>query len=339
MNNIEERAWRIQKESIGMDGLLAGVSVRGTDYFDKAIEVGIAAANVTITEQDDTTLQALRRVRYWYDVLEKHSDKVMLVTGSRDIEKAKKEKKFGVIMGSQNADMLGNDLSLLPVFKKLGFRIIQPNYYGQNLFGEGCAERTNGGLSNLGMGLIEEMNRLGLLIDVSHCGDQVVMDAIKYSKDPIIFSHVSVRGIVNHIRNKTDEQISALVKKGGVICLSPYSIFCMKTRGVRPTFEDYFDTIDYAVKLVGPDHIGIGLDIQPFQLREEYEEHVRSIPNILLGIDFSEKHMFSDKDGYQDIGKWTTITKGLLSRGYSDEDVKKILGLNFLRLFKQVCGE
>jgi len=347
--NIEEKAWAIHRESIVIDGLTYAPALEAEEkefgYFDELIKIGIAAGNMTVTGNNSGPLQGMKEISSWLNVLEKYSDKFMLVTTGKDIEKAKEQHKFGVIMGSQNADLLGDSLSLLPLYKKLGVRIIQFNYCYQNLLGEGCGERTDSGLSEFGLKVVEEMNRLKLIIDVSHCGDQTTMDAIKYSKDPVLATHSNPRGVVDHIRNKTDEHIKALAEKGGVIGLVPYCVMAAKTRGVRPTFEEFIDLVDYTVNLAGIDHVGIGLDLTPFEKVEPFMKWAKTNPGISLwgtsGFFSSErKHIFSDeKDGHQDVGKLIEITKELLKRDYSDQEVKKILGLNFLRVFKQVWGE
>ena len=333
----EEKALKLHKKSIVIDGLELFFPVGDVGYFDKLVQVGVTAAHVTVFETDDTPLQAMQRLNSWYDIFEKHSDKVMLVSTGRDIEKAKRESKFGIIMCSQNADILGGSLSLLPVYKRLGLRIIQLNYYEQNLLGEGCAERTDGGLSNFGLEVVKEMNRLGLVIDVSHCGDQVTMDAINYSKDPVMVTHANARALCPHKRNKTDEQIKALAEKDGVIGLNAYSIFCEVRKDIRPTLEDLLDMADYIVRLVGPDYVSLGLDLS-FRTKESYMQWEQLYPNLVPKWGMFGRNIFQTDDGTVDVTLFPEITKGLVARGYSDDDIEKILGLNFLRVFKEVCG-
>ncbi len=333
----EEKALKLHKKSIVIDGLELFLPVADVRYFDKLVQVGVTAAHATVFETADTPLQAIQRLNSWYDIFEKHSDKVMLVSTGRDIEKAKREGKFGVIMGSQNADILGGSLSLLPVYKRLGVRIIQLNYYEQNLLGEGFNERTDSGLSNFGLEVVKEMNRLGLVIDVSHCGDQVTMDAINYSKDPVMITHANARALCPHKRNKTDEQIKALAEKDGVIGLNAYSIFCEVRKDIRPTLEDLLDMADYIVRLVGPDYVSLGLDLS-FRTKESYMQWEQLYPNLVPKWGMFGRNIFQTDDGTVDVTLFPEITKGLVARGYSDDDIEKILGLNFLRVFKEVCG-
>lgn len=347
MNKLdEERAAHLHENSIIIDGLEYTPDVGDAEYYYNLVKAGgITASNVTVVpDTPQTPLEAIKRLKPWYDLFEKHSDKFMLVTTGSDIEKAKREGKLGIIMGTQNPDILGDDLSLLPVWKRLGLRIIQLSYYGQNLLGEGGYERTNSGLSNFGIEVVKEMNRLGLVVDVSHCGDQVVMDAIRYSKDPILVTHANPRGLVDHFRNKTDEQIKALADKGGVIGLITGYALSEVRKGVPPTLDDFVDMIDYVVKLVGADHVGYGFDCSPFLSKEEFEDWMRCYPGIVGPPPFTdrawaERSPFVNAEGGNDLSRVPEITRGLVAHSYSDQDIQKILGLNFLRVFKQVWGE
>lgn len=333
----EEKALRLHKKSIIINGLEYAPAVGNAEYFNKLIEAGVTAGNVCVVANEPLTpLQAIKGLKAWYDLFEKHSNTIMPVLTVRDIEKAKMEGKFGVIMGAQNPDMLGFDLTLLPIYKRLGLKVIQLSYYWQSLLGEGCGERTDGGLSNFGIEVVKEMNRLRLVIDVSHCGDQVTTDAIKYSRAPILITHSNARGLVNHIRNKTDEQIKALANKGGVIGVIAWSPMCEVRKGVRPTLEDLLNMIDCIVNLVGPNHIGIGLDLTPFLLQGEFEEWAKFYPALKPKGGWIERSIFTNEEGVDDVSRIPEITKGLVAHGYSDQDIEKILGLNFLRVFKEV---
>ena len=337
----EEKALQLHKKAIVIDGLEILLSVSDIiEYIEKLVQVGgVTAAHVTVFSMTDTPVQAMQRLHAWYDIFEKHSDKVVLVRTGRDIEKAKREGKFGIIMGSQNADILGGSLSLLSVYKRLGLRIIQLSYYEQNLLGEGCGERTDGGLSNFGVEVVKEMNRLGLVIDVSHCGDQVTMDAIECSREPVMVTHANARALCSHERNKTDEQIKTLAEKGGVIGLNAFSITCEVRKSIRPTLEDLLDMADYIVRLVGPDYVSLGLDIYPSLTEETFMQRSQLYPQLSAKWGIFERNIFYNDDGTVDFTLFPEITKRLVARGYSNNDIEKILGLNFLRVFKTICKE
>jgi len=336
--NEDENILALHKKSTIINMLEYAPKIEQTEYFDRLIEIGITAGSMTITPTPTDPLQTIHDLGTWNTLFEKYSNKIIPVTKCQDIEKAKTLGKFGVIMNSQNGDILGNTLSMLPIYKKLGLRIIQLTYYEQNLLGEGCGERTNGGLSNLGIEVVKEMNRLGLLIDVAHSADQVTLDAIKYSSDPIIISHSNARSLVNHRRNKTDEQIKAVAEKGGMIGLTLYSPLCEVRKNIRPTFEDFFTILDYVVKLVGIDYVGLGLDLAPFREIKSWERWAQLYPDLKPRGGFCARNITTDIEGKDHPEQTIEITKELIAHNYSEEDIQKILGMNFLRVFKEVCG-
>jgi len=340
--NEDEKILELLNKSIIIDGLQLAVDVEKADYFEKLmnelIDIGITSGSITLIPTNANPLKAFENLSTWINILEKCNNKVIVVSKAQDIEEAKAQGKFGVIMNSQNGDILEKEVNLLAAYKKLGLRIIQLTYYGQNLLGEGSCERTNGGLSNFGVEVVKEMNRLGLIIDVSHSGDQVTLDAINYSDHPIIISHSNARSLVNHERNKTDKQIIALAEKGGVIGLTLYSTFCEVRQNVRPTFEDFFKIFDYVVKLVGIDHVGLGLDLALFRERNSWERWAKLYPDLAPKGGFCERNITTDQDGKDHPEQIIEIIKGLIARNYSETDIQKILGLNFLRVFKEVWG-
>jgi len=337
---MSDRAKTLHKESILIDGL--GFVERSKDLeelLDDILDTGMAAINFTVPGTNDGPPETIKKIEEWHRVIERYNDKLMLIKTSSDIEKAKKEGKLGVIMGSQNATIIGNDLSLLETYKRLGMRIIQLSYNWQNLLGEGYSERTDSGLSTFGIEAVREMNRLGLVIDLSHCAYQVTMDAIKYSKAPVLFTHSNPRALVDHLRNKTDEQIKALAKNGGVMGIVTYAPLVAKD--TRPTWAEFLDLIDYVVKLVGTDNVGIGTDFCLWT-KEGWdrwcEDNPKNLPQGPQG-GWTWRNILVNDQGLIEFNQLFQITEGLITRGYSDQDIKKILGLNFLRVFKEVWGK
>jgi microsomal dipeptidase-like Zn-dependent dipeptidase len=174
--------------------------------------------------------EALSSLSEWYRIAEKTG--VRFAYSAEDIVQAKKEGKIRVIMGSQNGKILEDDVSLVRVFHRLGMRIIQLAYAEQNYIGSG-GDDVDAGISTFGRKIIDEMNEVGILVDVSHCGDKTLMDAIKYSQKPIAITHANPRKLINHHRNKADEQMLACAEKGGVIGLTAWTSITTVKR-VRP---------------------------------------------------------------------------------------------------------
>jgi len=237
-------------------------------------------------------------------------------------------------MGFQNAVHLDDKLDNADEFSKLGARIVQLTYQGKNSFGSGCAAEFDPGLTEAGERLVEKLNELGILIDLSHCGYRTTMDAISTSRKPCAFTHANVTALCHHPRNKTDEQIKALAEKGGVMGIASYSAFSDIKKNHAPTIVEYLDIIDYVASLVGVDHVGIGLDLTPTWTEEDYEKARKAYPEIYADYEFGEAAI----KGIDEISKLIDVTRGLLSRGYEDDEIKKILGGNFVKLFGEVWG-
>jgi len=323
----EQRASNLHRRSVVINSLESTHDHDFTpDYVNKLNQAGITAANVTVSGRD--VFQGLLN---WYNVIEKFNS-ISLVKTSDHIRKLKDEGKFGIILGLQNARPIEYNISILRILYELGIRIIQLTYQTRNLLGDGCGERTDCGLSKFGVEAVEEMNRYGILIDLSHVGKRSSMDALEISKKPVIFSHSCVRSLQNHIRNVDDEQIKALAENGGTIGLAGVSAF-IRERGAQEgtTIEDYLNHVDYIVDLVGADHVGIGLDATPeSRTLEDAVRFDRAWPE--LGMPPLMETRYCIKSILQVVD----ITKGLVARGYSDNEIEKILGGNFLRIFNEV---
>ncbi len=188
------------------------------------------------------------------------------VTDGEHARQAKEENKLGVIMNFQNTEQIKGSLDNLELFYNLGVRIIQLTYNLRNLVGNGCTERTDDGLSWFGLKVVDRMNELGMLIDLSHCGDKTSMDAIEYSKQPCAFTHSFPRALHDHPRGKTDELLKALAEKGGYI-----GVTAVPWMFPKRTVNDFVKYIEYLVNLIGIDHIGVGTDwSSPFHAAEGF---------------------------------------------------------------------
>src|SRR6185369_5505896 len=217
--------------------------------------------------------ETLQFIAAWQGYAGRNSHVFSLVGTAADLDRAKKERKIAVIMGVQNAEHFRQP-SDVKAFYQLGQRCAQLTYNSQNLLGSGSTDRVDGGVSDYGVEIIKAMNEVGMLIDVSHCGDRTTLDAIELSPKPIAFTHSNCRALNNHPRLKTDEAIQKLAAKGGVMGITGVRMF---VRGTEPTtIEHLVDHIDHVVKLVGIEYVGIGTDsdlngfddLPPEQLKE-----------------------------------------------------------------------
>jgi membrane dipeptidase len=286
-----------------------------------------------------------------YRAVERHPNDLMLATSAAGIRRAKTQKKIAALMGIEGGHAIENSLATLREFHRLGVRYMTLTWNNTNDWADaGRGEKTHNGLTEFGKDVVREMNRLGMLVDVSHVSDKTMSDALDVSKAPIIASHSSARALSNVPRNIPDALLKRIAKNGGVIQVNFYGYFLdAATVGPQGEARDkrlkaqqdllnekykddperlaeesdkleaanplaplplskLIDHIDYIVKVAGIDHVGLGADFDG-------------------AMDFPE--------GAQDVSMLPNITYELLKRGYSERDIRKILGENFLRVFAE----
>ncbi|MCC2644831.1 MAG: multidrug resistance protein [Burkholderiales bacterium] len=266
----------------------------------------------------DTAIHYIARQR---QQIGKQSDQYIMVKTVDDILRAKQENKLALGFWFQGATPLAKDLNLIETYYLLGIRQILLAYNTRNEIGDGILEKNDAGLSTFGYKVIEEMNRVGMLIDLSHAGIKTSLDVIEASHDPVIFSHSNAQGVNPHPRNLTDEQIKAVSRKNGVIGINGMGLILGED---KPTVKKFVSHIDYISNLLGSiDNIALGLDLVYFQemLPLFFEKSGINYPSGYLG----------SMDGIQPE-QIDEIIETLLSQNYSKENIIKILGNNFLRV-------
>ncbi len=340
--NEKDEAMEIHKKAIVIDTSLC--PKQGDDsFFNRAKKGGVNAVNSTMLYPFDDFRRSMERIAHQYMWLNTYKDRGFVATNVHDIERAKKEGKVAIIFGPQHADMIENKLYLLDVFHKLGIRVVQLTYQSNNLLGAGCLEKVDPGLSMFGHAVVDEMNRLGIVVDLSHCGVNTTNDAIEASKDPVVFTHTGPRDRFEHFRNKYDYQIKAIAEKGGVSSITVYRPCIARGYGIPATFEDLLDCIDWVVDLVGVDHVGFGTDFEedPVEIdhlmwRPDGRPHVGSEEIRRIYAAGQPKEQVGVKLDFNSIEHFPRLTMGLVHRGYSESDILKILGGNYMRVFKEV---
>ncbi|WP_341534107.1 dipeptidase [Sphingosinicella soli] len=262
----------------------------------------------------------------------RHSDLFSIVDKASDIPAAKRAGKIALIMGLQNSEHFSR-LEDVKRFYGLGQRVSQLTYNSQNLIGSGATDRVDGGVSDFGATIIAEMNRVGMLVDVSHCGDRTTLDAISLSETPIAITHSNCRALNTHPRTKTDEAIRACAAKGGVMGVTGVRMFVSAKEPT--TLGNIVDHIDHVVRLVGIDHVGIGSDIDMYGYDDMSPAALAEARAYYKSYAIREK---ADVEGFDNPLKIFNLTEELVRRGYSNEDIGKILGKNFQRLLQTVWG-
>jgi membrane dipeptidase len=265
------------------------------------------------SERSRTPAYPLRTAMLMIDRFYKECESIpelVPVKSYQEIIDAKQNGKAAGLLSIEGADVIEGRIELLGVFHRLGVRMVGLVHSLRNQLADGVADRRTGGrLSELGVQAVEELDRLGIIIDVSHLNDEGFWDVLEHTKNPVIASHSNSRAVCNHPRNMTDEMITALAENNGVMGMNFAPAFVHPTEA---TLEGVVDHIDHIVDLVGPDHVGLGSDYD-------------GIPSTPRGL--------------EDVTKMPDITRELIKRGYLEEDIKKILGGNHLRLFKTVIGK
>jgi len=317
----EKRALELHQRAIVIDALNA--SIMDEEYFEKVQQGGVTVINYTVGMNQNLS-ETVKRIAVLYRQIE-NSKVATLIENTADIREAKKKGKTGIILGFQNVGPLEVDLSLLPIYHRLGVRIIQLTYHFRDVCGDGCKEPANSGLSLFGAELIKRMNDMGMVVDLAHVGEATCLDAIEASRYPAIASHSNPWARRPTYQNKKDGTIKALAEKGGVIGITGFP----RLLETDPTLDMLLDYVDYVVQLVGVDHAGIGLDFA--EGWPDSPVHRKKLIKI-------DGRIYDWPEGIETVSKWPNITRGLVARGYSDDDVEKIVGGNFLRVFEQVIG-
>lgn len=338
--NLSEKARTIHFSSMVIDGLEA--APMNKEHFNRLEKGGVDVVNYTCAKVTDDFASAALNVHQLQKVIKENTDKVLEVSSTSDIHKALEENKIGLIAGFQNATPIMNNLEYLDILHKLGVRVIQLTYNDRNLLGDGCVESANGGLSRFGRNAVEEMNEIGIVVDVSHCGEQTTLDAIELSSSPVMISHANAKALCPSLRNKSDEVLKALVRNGGVMGVAFWAPMTYKDPEVRPVFNDFLDHIDYLVERMGINHVGIGSDLGEGESREYYESMFLRGGGLYpeITIDLGDWYGFDTRmvENLDTAVNFPLVTEGLVKRGYSEQDIRKILGENVLRVLKEVIG-
>lgn len=329
MNHINDRAKTIKQDAIIADlalGFEPEIEVpRKWEFLNRYKQAGITFVGLALAGEFTSLDRAVRYISQHRTKIRQQSDDYLMVENVEDIETAKKANKLALGLWLQGTNPLGNDISMIETYYKLGIRYALLVYNTRNAIGDGVIEKSDAGLSQFGHQVIKEMNRVGMLIDLSHAGLKTSLEAIEASKDPVIFSHSNADSVVSHVRNLKNEQIKAVAEKNGVIGMNSVALFL---NGNRSTGERICEHIDYVADLLGTiNHIALGLDMVYFYdiLDSFYQNTGGTYPKGYLG----EIDSFTPE-------KIDELIEALIKRNYTDDEIQKMLGQNFIRVAKDV---
>ena len=332
---MSTEARKIYDEAIVIDGL--SISNWESDAVFRRLRTGnITAINATVATWENF-LQTMAHLSAWMRRFCERDD-ILQVKETADIYAAKEQGKTGIILSFQNASPIENELDRLGLFLALGVRVIQLTYHETNLLGSGCWERTDGGLSNFGVDAVREMNRLGIVIDLSHVGPKTTMDAIEMSEQPVAITHANARSFCGHPRNKEEDALKLLAEKGGVVGATSFANFL--PRGFDSTVEDFVDAIDDMVDRVGIDHVAIGTDSTHDQPLEFWHyigsQQGTKFPSTFADGSVPYTELSFQPKGIDSPAEFPNLAEALVNRGYSAEDITRLLGGNWMNLFERV---
>lgn len=304
---------------------------------------GVTAYGVTAWLPNVTVDVALEGLMFWHLVVRKHPN-LLVVESAEDIRQAKREGRAGLLLAAQDGDFIGNKLHRIEAFYRLGLRMMLPAYNRSNLICGGALDRTDSGLTRFGQIVVDECNRVGLLLDCTHLGKRASLEIIERSSDPVVFSHSNPNSVVPNPRNIDDEQIKACADGGGVIGLAPFGPLVMREgQNAWPTLDDFVDHLDHVVQLTGSSrHVGIGTDMSlgtyPDHLHDpwgegDYPDIGRQYSKHVTGDVRSPMRALRDFNSFSHV---PAMVEKLRARGYGDEDVRNLLGENYLRVFARV---
>ncbi len=326
---MDQNAKDLHESTIVIDCL--EISNWSEEIFKKMRLGGLTAINCTCSILENFR-QTVKNIVWWHGAFDNYSDLIMPIHDVSDIKKAKKLNKTGIILGFQNTSAIEDDLDLLTIFHGLGVRVIQLTYMEGNLIGQGCLERFDAGLTSFGLEVIEEMNRLGILIDLSHVGHRTTMDAIEASQKPVAFTHANPKSLYDHPRNKPDEAIVAVAEKGGVVGATIFPPFL--AAGNKSTLNDFIDVIDYLADMIGYDHVAVGTDFTEGQPKEWFDWILTGKSK--KGPALNLNHPLKNPEGIESTADFPNLTSALLNRGYSELNIQKIMGGNIMRVLSEV---
>jgi membrane dipeptidase len=299
---------------------------------------GLSVIKLSLGSINSDFARTVAEIAQVEQLIEVHPAYFTQVRVAGDMARAKKEGKVGIIFSFESVEMLGGQLGSLEVFRGLGVRVMQLSYNRKSPFAAGVMEPSAGGLTPLGRAAVREMNRLGIVLDLSHANAATTADALSLSQKPPVMTHAGCAAVHPHPRNKTDEQLRALAARGGVVGIFDLPYLTASPR--QPTVDDYIDHLEHALRVAGEDHVGIGSDvgITPFdtspagmaEFAKEVEERRRS------GLSAPEEDRPTYVVGLNVPNRIEIIADRLLKRGYSATVTEKVIGANFARVFTEI---
>ena len=321
----------LHDELIVIDGLI--IANWSAEVFRDMRRGGLTAANCTccVWEGFAATMDNIARWNGWF---RDHADLIVKARSTADIRRAKEEGRTAIILGFQNTSAFEDRLGAVELFKDAGVGIAQLTYNTQNFAGSGCYESRDSGLSDWGRELVAEMNRVGMLIDLSHVGSRTSEDTIRESAKPVAYTHCLPSALKEHPRNKSDEELRFIAERGGMIGVTMFPAFLK--RGAESTVDDYVEAIDHVIAVAGEDSVAFGTDITQGHGPDFFDWITNDKGNARSLVQFGE---IEGLEGFETIGEMPNLTAAMERAGWPEGRIRKVMGENWLRFLADVWGE
>ncbi len=317
----------VHDDSMVVDGLIVAKWDRAV--FEDMKKGGLTAASCTVSLWEGFR-DTVSNIADMKKLIRDNADLVALVRTVDDIHRAKMDGKTGIIISFQNSHAFEDLLGSIEAFSDMGVRIVQLCYNTQNLVGTGCYER-DGGLSGYGHEVIAEMNRCGIMIDLSHVGANTSRETILASGKPVCYSHCLPSGLKDHPRNKSDAELRFIVEHGGFVGVTMFSPFLR--RGADANVHDYVEAFDYVIDLIGEDRVGIGSDFTQGYDKGFFDWITHDKGRYRRLTDFGTVR---NPEGIRTIGEFPNLTRAMERAGWPASRMEKVLGANWMRFYGEV---
>lgn len=328
----DANARALHDSAVVFDGLSCSNFSRS--IFEEMRAGGITTVNCSSVLWENF-VEGIEYVAAWNRWLNENADILMPVKTVADIASAKQQNKTGIVLGFQNTSPIEDRLAYIEIFKQLGVGFMQMTYNTQNFAGSGYLEPNDSGLSGFGREMLHEMNRVGVVCDMSHVGLKTSADIIAHSKKPVCFSHVLPSALHDVARNKPDALFTACVEQGGIIGLSLFAPGLKA--GNDATVEDYVDAIGHIVALVGEEHVGLGLDFSLDHPRPgPYQNYASRDKGYARNLTEFATAKISKPKGIERYGMVPNVTAAMVRRGWSEATIRRLLGENWLAFLRRV---
>jgi len=322
------------EDAIIIDGLNASKNL--PKVYELMRAGGLTAVHVTHCSPYMRLTDTMKSMAQWKRWFRDYADSVVQIYSVADIHRAKQEGKLGIILGWQDATGFDDHLFNIQLFKELGVRIVQMTYNTANGIGTGCYDTFDAGLTDFGCEVVQEMNRVGIAVDLSHCSSKTAADAIRVATKPVCYTHIAPLAMYDTPRNKSDEDLRRMADQGGFIGVGLHPFLLRKLNDSE--LDDYIDAIEHVANIVGEDHVGIGTDyfegVEPAMFKQTMTRRDRYHARELPGPPIPDFLRYPSE--MSSIAELRNIVPALERRGWTEPRMRKLLGGNFLRYLGEV---